>query len=271
MEGLNNLLKSFPLTESDIDWNHRIYISVRKLSDYNANFSHKAPSRSSLELFVSQGSLFVDKIYDEFEFWNRILHKWKMSPVKEDVRRGVQSINAFHVFIAKAIKGNELDDKAQTILKCFINQFCQVLENPISKSVDVRIVIRGFGIFTSSCFQYFPESYHKLITLVIQKTELIVLAEDKELRDDLEHFPDYIQALSQIILEGKHELVQILKRSLHNIIVRFFKDFHFLSSWHTPIAVDSMCYGFYNLIIANNCLADDIIEEVSSANIFSIN
>lgn len=264
MEGLNNLLNSFPLAESDTDWHHRIYVCVRKLCDYNSNLSHKAACRASLELFERHGDLFVDKIYDDFEFWNKILYKWKMSPMKEDVRRGSQCINAFFIFISKAIKIKPDTDKAQIILKSFISQFCEVLENPILKSVDARIAIKGFGIFASSFFQCSPSAYHKLITLVIQRTELIVLAEDKELKDDLEYFPDYIQALSQIILDGKdQQFVQILKRSIQNILVRLFKDFHFLSSWHTSIAVDSICCGFYNLMVSNAHLVDEIIEEVS--------
>lgn len=264
MEGLNHLLTSFPISETETDWCQRVYICVRKLSDYNESLSHKSTCRTSLEFVSTHNYLFVNRMYDDFEYWHKILQKWKISSVIEDKRRGIQGISALHQAIANAFKIMVFDDKSQSILKFFISQFCEILENPVLKSTDIRIAIKGFGIFASYCFQHFPEAYHKLLTLVIQKTELISIAEDKEFKDNFEHFPDYIQALSQIILDGKDlRFVQILGRNIQTIIVRFFKDFHFLSSWHTSMAVDSLCYGFYNLMAANIYLADEVIREVS--------
>ncbi|KAL5274705.1 PRKDC family protein [Megaselia abdita] len=262
LEGLNHLISSFPFLEADFDWHNRIYICVRKLSDYNSNMSHKATCRASLEFFVTHSFLFVDNIYSDFEFWIKILYKWKMSPVMEDKKKGIQSINSLHISISAALKGKDLDDKAQAILKCLILQFTEVLENPVIKSDDIRIVIKGFGILARSFSQFSSEDYSKLLTLINQKTELITITEDKEFKDNLEHFPDYIQALSQILLDGKEQkYVQILEKNILSIIVRVFKDFHFLASYHTPMAVNSICCGFYNLMSTDSYIADEIIGE----------
>lgn len=263
MEGLKNLMINFPPKPEDESICQRIYVCMKKMSEYKPNIFQKAPYRSSIELFIEHCHLFTKIVYDDFNYWNKVLEKWKLSQVIEDTKRGTQALHAFHKSLSTVIK-SPYDDNSRAILKCLIYQYCKTLENPVSKSIDIRIAIRGFGLLSSSCFDCFPEIYQKLVTLVIQKTELIAITEDKELKDHLEHFPDYIQALSHIILEGKDkQCIQILARNIQKIIIRFFKDFHYLSSWHTAMAVDSLCSGFYNLMAANTYLADGILEEVS--------
>ncbi|XP_055377945.1 DNA-dependent protein kinase catalytic subunit-like [Condylostylus longicornis] len=268
MEGLNLFLINFaPSPTESYNICDSIYVCVKKLSNPPLYVKAKAPFRHALDLFTRHYHLFSKQIYRDFKYWHECLTNtsWLLSTIYDDRRKAIFAIQSFHKAVEYNLNKKELNENDQKILLFLMTSFRSTLESNESKSYENRIAIRGFGVMAKLCTHFLPEMVYTILALVIQKTELISLAEDNELRDSLEHFPDYVEALSQIIKEvGSKDknITPILAHTVQTILVRLIKDFHYLSKAHTSLATSAICKTLFNLSELDGSLFNDVLEKI---------
>lgn len=132
-----------------------------------------------------------------------------------------QAIHAFHSTVAvccETIADHRSPDTLQetpetAILRFYINYFKTILLSPESQPFEIRIAIRGFGLMSGACNTRLPSSsLADLLTLVMQRTEATCRENRQQHRDSLEHYPDFVRALSQIVQHIKNlSNIQVFK------------------------------------------------------------
>lgn len=145
------------------------------------------------------------------------------------------------------------------ILKFYINFFKSTLQSKDSRPYEIRIAIIGFGVFSKACKQLLPDSLDDLLDVVMLRTEYTSIDNSKN-KDILEHYPAFVQALSEI-MEHTAELSAIQISSLQNIIIELMKNFYLLSKAHHEMVVASLLKTFENLSKVGTLL-DDVLEKV---------
>ncbi|XP_055842749.1 DNA-dependent protein kinase catalytic subunit-like [Episyrphus balteatus] len=262
MECLNDYLYNFaPSPESEPETCDRIYMSTKTLSILPDDIAQKTAFRAGLDIFTHHSTLFSKQIYRDFKFWHECLGKWLGSGIYDERRRGVYGSYAFHKIIAEELKTDGVNCK--NTLEFVLNEFRKTLESPDSKPAETRIAIRGFGSMSLLCKQYLPTMLEDMISLVVQKCDLILMADDTAMRDLLDHFPDYIHALSTVIKEIQNpQISDILAENLKNIMIRLIRDFHYLPQLYCGNVANSICNAFNALYLADVTLLERLLNKV---------
>ncbi|XP_055636241.1 DNA-dependent protein kinase catalytic subunit-like isoform X2 [Toxorhynchites rutilus septentrionalis] len=271
LRGLNYFLVNFAPTQVEgEEFYRKIYMLVKKLSDCDEAVRDRQAFRNALQLFDKHCALFSSFLYADHQYWQQILTtKWIRSGV-EDRKVGMYALHSLHRELAREILKREnqqalsSDDNTESrivMLNYYMKYFKTVLLAPDSKPFEVRIAIRGFGSMSEACGRLMSEQYmNELLLLVMQRTEYVYLMEDKS-RDLLEHLPDFVQALSDIMSHVR-ELTGVQLASLQNIIIGLFKDFHYLSSIHHELIISSLMKTFDNLRKLGGRVLDTLLDKV---------
>ncbi|XP_058447904.1 DNA-dependent protein kinase catalytic subunit-like isoform X2 [Malaya genurostris] len=198
--------------------------------------------------------------------------KWIRSGM-EDRRVGMYALQSLHREIARELLVREdLDESSSestgntreariAVLNYFMKYFKTVLIASDSKPFEIRIAIRGFGSMSKACSRLMSEEYmNELLLLVMQRTESVYFVEEKS-KDLLEHLPDFVQALSDVMSHVR-ELTNVQLASLQNIITGLIKDFHYLSQSHHVLVVDSLLKTFQNLANLGGTVLDSLLEKI---------
>lgn len=136
------------------------------------------------------------------------------------------------------------------------------MQSATAQSFEIRIAIQGFGLMAGPCKALLPPEYlNDLLTLVMQRTEYTALEQTTTGSEMLEHYPDFVQALSQI-MQHVAELTGIQIASLQNIIIALIKDFYYLSTAHHSLAVNSLLRTFANLSRLGGSVLESVLERV---------
>lgn len=146
------------------------------------------------------------QIFADHKYWHTVLLKWLHRYTNRDSRKmAFQAIHAFHSTIAAFCEQNSGDaDLSQTpetaVLIFYIDYFKSILLATQPQPYEIRIATRGFGLLAAACNKRLPAaSLAELLTLVMQRTEVTCRERPAEHRDALEHYPDFVRALSQIM------------------------------------------------------------------------
>lgn len=179
----------------------------------------------------------------------------------EDQKTAIYLMHAVHQQIcAQLIVRNNPDDIP--VLNFYWNYFVEVLESATSRPYQIRIAIRGYGLLAEPCRQLLPPAdLHTLLTLVMQRMENAAVGMNKIDKEQLEHFPDLVEALSQI-MNHVSELTGTQICTLQNIVVSLIRHFHYLSTAHHDLAVNSLMKCFFNLSRLGETVLDDVLSKV---------
>lgn len=175
-----------------------------------------------------------------------------------DRKSAIAALYSFHQELAQQLE-NRQSEADVNILKFYINFFKATLQSKDSRPYEVRIAIIGFGVFSKACKHLLPSRLDELLQVVMLRTEYTSIDNSKN-KDILEHYPAFVQALSQI-MEQTNELSAIQISSLQNIIIELMKNFFLLSRAHHEMVVTSLLKTFENLSKLGSIL-DDVLEKV---------
>ncbi|XP_062561141.1 DNA-dependent protein kinase catalytic subunit-like [Armigeres subalbatus] len=279
LQGLNYYLVNFAPgneveeQEHQADLRRRIYLIVKKLSDWDEAVKERQAFRNALVLLERHSALFSPFLYADYVHWQNILTtKWLRSSV-DDRKVAIYALHSFHREIARQLVTREdLDASASTandgtrdariaVLSYFMKYFKTVLMATGSKPYEIRVAIRGFGSMAAACSCLMTEEYmNELLLLVMQRTEFVYLVEEKS-NELLEHLPDFVQALSDIMSHVR-ELTGVQIVALQNIIIGLIKDFHYLSSSYHELIVSSLMKTFDNLSKLGGGVLENLLEKV---------
>ncbi|XP_053697973.1 DNA-dependent protein kinase catalytic subunit-like [Sabethes cyaneus] len=279
LHGLNHYLIFFAPVECNYDDDsnvyRRIYVLVKKLSDWDDAVRERQAFRNALRIIENHGFLFSYYLYNDYQYWQKILTtKWIRSTI-EDRKVGIYALYSFHYQVSQELlrrdklsvdgsSSTSLPDNREAriaVLNHFMKYFKSVLVAADSKPFEVRIAIRGFGAMAEPCGKMMSDEYmNELLLLVMQRTESAYMADDKS-RDSLEHLPDFVQALSDI-MGHVSELSGVQLASLQNIVIGLIKDFHFLSTSHHELIVSSLMKTFDNLSKLGGMVLESLLDKV---------
>lgn len=275
LNGFKYFLVNFPpAPENRAAFAQRLYTCVKRLSDPPDDASRRELYRCALELLQTHSGLFGDLLLADYLYWhNLLMSKWlKESMPWDDRKTAIVLLHAFHREISKCLTASASSDAAAAagegstptcdILNFFIAHFKATLQSSKSQPYEIRIAIRGFGLMAAPCKKHLSAAHlTELLMLVMQRTESITNSHFAEQKDNLEHFPDYVQALSQIMthVDG---LSTIQLVTLRNIIVALIRHFHLLSKAHHTLTVDSLMHTFNNLMRLGDAILDDVLERI---------
>lgn len=217
--------------------------------------------RAALQLLTDHSKLLGEHLLLEYQYWHNLLTtKWLKSTL-EDQKTAICVIHALHLQIGMQLSHRNNSDDIP-IVNYFSNYFIHVLRSPKSPAYEVRIAIRGYGFLATSIKTLLPsEKLDQLFTLVMQRMENAAIEIGKIDKEQLEHFPDLIEALSQI-MNHVNELTGIQISILENITVSLIRHFHYLSASHHEIAANSIMKCFFNLSRRGGTILDDVLSKV---------
>lgn len=212
-------------------------------------------------MLTDHGKLFSSQLFQDHQYWHNTLLKWLFFKSLDDRKVAIYAMSTFHREFAAQIELRKNSDDIP-VLKFFITFFKTTLQHQSAKSYEIRIAIRGFGLMAGPCKSLLPSDIlDELLTLVMQRTEYAVSQKHKHSKDILEHYPDFVQALSQI-MSHINGLTSIQISSLQTIIITLIKDFHLLSKAHHTLAVNSLLRTFLNLSNVGGNVLNDVLEEI---------
>lgn len=216
-------------------------------------------SPAALHLIEKHSTIFSDQLYRDHQYWHKTLLQWLTLPSWIDRKSAIATLYSFHQELARQLE-NRQSESDVNILKFYINFFKATLQSKDSRPYEVRIAIIGFGVFSKACKHLLPASLGELLQVVMLRTEYTSIDNSKN-KDILEHYPSFVQALSEII-EHTNELSAIQVSSLQNIIIELMKNFYLLSRAHHEMVVTSLLKTFENLSKLGSIL-DDVLEKVT--------
>lgn len=217
---------------------------------------------AGLNLLAEHASIVSEQLFQDHQYWHTILHKWLAKSSWENRKCGIFALNAFHREVSIQIEQRNNPAEDTVVLKTFINSFKTTMQSATAQSFEIRIAIQGFGLMAGPCKTLLPPEYlNDLLTLVMQRTEYTALEQTTKGSEMLEHYPDFVQALSQI-MQHVAELTGIQIASLQNIIIALIKDFYYLSTAHHSLAVNSLLRTFGNLSRLGGSVLESVLERV---------
>ncbi|CAO1438484.1 unnamed protein product [Diamesa serratosioi] len=265
VNGLNDHLIAFAPATSEEELCEEIYECMKFLSNSSkitSETSHRVAFRNMLYLVAQHGGLVGEKMCRDYLEWHNYLTAWISSSNYEDKKAGIFSMQTFHLEVSKVIEERASEDDKK-ILLFFMQYFETTLKASKSETHEIRIAIRGFGLMAAPCKLLLPSNYlTDLFDLVMQRTEYSYYTKDRmKRRDVLEHLPNYVESLSQIMNQIS-EISGIQLTSLQNIIVILIKDFHYLSSAHHNLVIIALLQTFNNLQKLGGKVLDNTLETI---------
>lgn len=260
---MNDFLENFGPSEVHKDlFAERVYKCIKPFSD-PTDIKQKAVYRSALNLLANRCELFGKQLFKDFYFWHELLVKvWLKDSSFDNRRPAIYLLHAMHREIATQLVQNDDPDRCREMLTFLQKFFKEKLESSDSHPYEVRLAIVGFGLIAAPCKRLMSaEHLDELLRLVMQRTESAANAVNQNSKEQLEYFPDYVEALSRI-MEQVNRLSGIQLNVLHNIIVSVIRNFHLLSAAHHDMTVNTLMRTFHNLSELGDSIIDDILEKV---------
>lgn len=149
------------------------------------------------------------------------------------------------------------------LLTTIVQKFCRTLQRSDSGFYEIRVAIRGFGALSRACGQLLEETFlNEILTLVLQRIRYADYKDDgQKSKKLLEHLPDYVYALSEIMTNMKR-LTAIQLTYLENIIVELMRDFYYLSQVHHELVIVSVLNTLSNVQKFGENVYNDFLERV---------
>ena len=254
VDGLKSHLINFlPTPEEDPEFSEKLYECMVQLSNpdklpSNAS-SNRVAFRNMLMTVHQYGSYheIPRLLFRDYKMWHKVLLTWISSKLYDDKNAGIQATQTFHAQIANVLEQRRNDDDKR-ILLFFMKYFEDTLKSPQSQPHEIRIAIRGFGAMAVACKLLLEPKYlSERFDLVMQRIEYSYHTKDRlKRREVLEHLPNYVESLSQI-MNQLEEVSGIQLQSLEAIVVILIKDFHYLSTAHQGLVAKSLLEAFSNL------------------------
>lgn len=225
--------------------------------------SQKAVHKSALNLLANRCELFGKHIFDDFFYWHDLLvNTWLKMDQFDNRRPAIHLLHAMHREVANQLVQSDDPDRCREILTFLQSYFKTTLESPTSQPYEVRLAIVGFGLIAAPCKRLLSaEHLNELLRLVMQRTESAANAVNQNSKEQLEHFPDYVEALSRI-MEQVSQLSGIQMNVLQNIIVSVIRNFHLLSTNHHDMTINTLMRTFHNLSELGDSIVDEILEKI---------
>lgn len=261
--GLNDFLENFTPSEQHKDvFAERVYKCIKPLAKPLVS-TQKAVHRSALNLLANRCELFGKHIFADFFYWHDLLvNTWLKMEQFDNRRPAIHLLHSMHREISARLIENGDSDRSREILLFLQTYFKTTLESSKSQPFEVRLAIVGFGLIAAPCKKLLsPEHLNELLRLVMQRTESAANAVNHNDREQLEHFPDYVEALSRI-MEQVDQLSSVQLHILQNIMVTVIRNFHLLSTAHHVVTVNTLMRTFHNLSQLGGSIVDDILEKV---------
>lgn len=257
-EGLNAFLEHFgPSDEHKEDFAKRVYKCIKPMAKpTEGQKTQKTVHRSALQLLADRCELFGAQIFEDFYFWQDLLvNIWlKMNQI-ENRRPANDLLRAIHREIADRLQQNSDSerDRCCEILTFLLKNFKTTLQSPTSELLEVRRAIVGFGLLGAPSKKLLPpKELDELLNLVLQRTKCVANdANSKPIKDEIQYFPEYVEALSNL-MEQTPSLSGIQLNVLQEIIVSVIRNFHVLSSKLHETTVKTLMRTFNNLLKLGN-------------------
>lgn len=262
---MNDFLVNFgPSEETKEDFASRLYRCIKASAKaLDVEVQSFTLQRSALNLLTNHCGLFGKLIFDDFYHWHEeLVKKWLHMKSFDNRRPAIFLLHAIHREMAVILMNNEDCDRSREILEFLQNYFKRILELSTSQAFEVRLAIVGFGLMAAPCKRLLePKDLNELFQLVMQRTESAANSLNPSSKDQLEHFPDYVEALSRI-MEQIDQLSGTQLNVLQNIIVSVIRHFHLLSTAHHEMTINTLMRTFHNLSLLGDSIVDDILEKV---------
>lgn len=228
----------------------------------------KVVNRSALQLLANRSHLFSEQIFQDFDYWHKLLHDtWLKTKNADTVQTAILLLHAIYTTLSsnQLTTAHDHDRYRQILIKL---QLCfkTTLQNTESEDFERRLAVVGIGLLASAFEKLLPHQLlHDLFDIVLQLTG----KEAKEIRNATtkvkpEYFPDYIEALSKI-LEQIPEMTVGQLTTFNNIALSVIENFHLLSSSHHDRTVDTLMRSFHNM----NKLGDSVLDDVLATIIYN--
>lgn len=132
------------------------------------------------------------------------------------------------------------------------------MQNSLTKTHELRIVIRGFGTFSPCCSLLLnQDEMIVLYNVVIQRAELMYSSESQH--NAIQNLPECIQSLS-IIISHMPLINNVHLKALQNLIVILFKEFYQLSESSHNLCISTLVDTFLTLTKMNGCFYEEVLE-----------
>lgn len=261
--GLNDFLENFGPSDVHKDlFAERVYKCIKPIAK-PLDTSQKAVHRSALNLLANHCALFGKQIFDDFFYWHDLLvNTWLKMDQFDNRRPAIFLLHAMHREIATQLIQSTDSDRCREILTFLQSYFKATLESSDSQPFEVRLAIVGFGLIAAPCKKLMtPEHLTELLRLVMQRTESAANAINHNSKEQLEHFPDYVEAMSRI-MEQVNQLSGLQLNVLRNIVVAVIRNFHLLSTAHHDMTINTLMRTFHNLAKLGDTILDEILEKI---------
>lgn len=261
---MNDFLENFgPSDAHKVSFAERLYKCIKPIAK-PLETSQKAVHRSALNLLANRCELFGKQIFEDYFYWHGLLvNTWLKMDSFDNRRPAIYLLHAMHREIAAQLVQHNDPDRCREILTFLQTYFKTILESSTSQPYEVRLAIVGFGLIAAPCKRLMSaEHLTELLQLMIQRTESAANAVNTHTsKEQLEHFPDYVEALSRI-MEQVNQLSGVQLNVLQNIIVSVIRNFHLLSTAHHAMTINTLMRTFHNLSQLGDSILDDILEKV---------
>lgn len=275
LRGLNHFLVNFaPIPSDEPDVCRRLYVCVHKLSDPPADFRKHDVYVASLDLLAAHATIVASHVFAEHAYWHAVLLRRLNETGDRTQRKSLfAALNAVHSVVAQTCESSQGDDDAAVAaleteaLKFYIGHFKAVLLATASKPHEIRIAIRGLGLMAGACSRRWPAAnLPEMLTLVLQRTESMGKTanhnSDQQLRrpTDLESYPDFVRALSQI-MQHVRQLNNAQLSALQGILVALMRDFYYLPATYHGLTVSALLQTFANFVHVGAAAVDALMEQ----------
>lgn len=279
--GLRHLLTHFaPSSTDDPDICRRIYVCMHKFCSPYPDTSYRNVARENFDLLAAHAPLMANHVFADHSFWySKLLIAFSCTNNAEYHKTLFEAVNAVHGVIAHRCE-QENDDAEQSaietqVLHLYVESFKRTLLNSESKSYDILVAVRGLGLMAGAYLNRFPTTnLIDMLTLMMRRTECLCptagVAEtaaadtdDAELgftRAALEHYPDFVRALSQI-MQHVHQLTNMQLHSLQAILVSLMRDFCYLPETYHEQTVVALLQTFAELSHIGGVVRDDMLKQ----------
>lgn len=263
LNGFNDFLHHFgPSDEYKDIFADRLYKCIKPIAK-PLETSQKAVHRSALNLLASHCELFDKHIFNDFFHWHDLLvNTWFKMEQFDNRRPAIHLLRAMHRVISVHLMESSDSERCQEILTFLQSFFRTTLESSKSQPFEIRLAIIGFGLIAAPCKKLLSSDHlNQLLRLVMQRTESAANDIGSSSKEQIEHFPDYVEALSRI-MEHIDQISGSQLNILQNIIVCVIRNFHLLSTAHHELTISTLIRTFYNLSQLGDSIVDDVIEKV---------
>lgn len=261
--GLNDFLENFgPHEEHKEAFAKRAYDCIKPFAK-PLDSSSKAVNKCALKLLACRCDLFRKEIFNDFFFWHDLLvDTWLKMEQFENRRTAIHLLHAIHREIAEYLLESSDSERCQKILSFLQTYFKAILESTKSQPYEIRLAIVGFGQLAAPCKNLLSAAHvDELFNLVIQRTKSVSNAVNQNNKDQLEHFPDYVEALSRI-MEHVQQLSGIHLHLLQDIVVSVIRNFPLLGVAIHAVTINTLMRTFHNLFELGGSILSDVLEKV---------